>query len=233
MAALDPGVLGDESAIVPLPAPAEQPPGDEAPPSAELALTLELPEDVGDLTGVDYLAHYAMALAHCLAEGGSPPLRLELRASPRATGGDGHLRGLGLQVRAHAPRLDQAGLEALARIAASGCRIMSPAARGLDVRLDAELAETPAPAEADQPIGSELLLQVVREELAFLRRELDRRTEEALRKDRLIASLTERLPLPPPAQSLPSTPLDGGNRRSWWDALRRTLGRSAGARQNP
>src|SRR5919204_490925 len=101
MAALDPGVLGDESAILPLPAPAEQPAGDEAPPSAELALTLELPEDVGDLTGVDYLAHYAMALAHCLAEGGSPPLRLELRASPRATGGEGNLRGLGLRVLAH------------------------------------------------------------------------------------------------------------------------------------
>ncbi len=80
--------------------------------------------------------------------------------------------------------------------------------------------------------GEERLLEDLRDQVAFLRRELEARTEEARRKDHIIMSLTQRVPeLESPreephgpetvaeSEAGTDTPTDretGVQRRSWW-----------------
>jgi hypothetical protein len=176
------------------------------PPGPGLVLTLETSGGEPDLPVVDYVAQYAMALSHCLVEAGSPPVRLELRAGQASPGEDGQPVRVALRVSGQAGTLDQPSFEALARIAALGCRVNSAAARGLDVQLEARLAQ-PSPAAPPAVTSDPLLVGVLRDELTFLRSELANRTAEVLHKDQLIARLAERLPLPPAAP--PPT-------RPWW-----------------
>lgn len=79
----------------------------------------------------------------------------------------------------------------------------------------------PVPDRADE-IYKELVTSL-REEVAFLRRQLDDRSEELRRRDHIIAAITQRIPeLPAPVTGTETPPEEPrpAERSSWWGRLR-------------
>ena len=102
----------------------------------------------------------------------------------------------------------------------------------LDKQVDTP-EQTRSPAEDTASRSIQKLIAILEEEVVFLRRELDARTEELRRKDHIIAALTQRLPpLPSMAQAGEMTnhptPSENGadsgaqqvSARPWWQFWR-------------
>ena len=103
------------------------------------------PEAARETGSVDHAAHYAMALAHTLAQAGHPAQRLEISVVASAVNGsDGPITALQLEVTGQVPGLDGPSFESLARIAVSGCRIWNALPGSVNVHLLTHLLGPPS-----------------------------------------------------------------------------------------
>ena len=93
-----------------------------------------------ELIAAAHAACFSMALSHALAEGGTPPERLDVGATATFVAGTG-MTTMELEVRARVPGLDHAAFERAAEEAKDGCPVSQALAGNVDIRLTAELDE--------------------------------------------------------------------------------------------
>lgn len=95
-----------------------------------------------ELIAAAHAACFAMQLAHLLAEGGTPPEALEVKAEidlqPKHGGGF-EIRGSALSVKGNVPGLDEAKFKETAARAKEMCPV-SGALKAIDITLDARFA---------------------------------------------------------------------------------------------
>ena len=89
-----------------------------------------------ELLAAAHASCFCMALAHGLAEAGTPPERLAATATVDFEPGEG-VRSSHIEVSGRVPDVDQAGFEAAARDAGDNCPISG--ALSIDVSVDATL----------------------------------------------------------------------------------------------
>lgn len=89
-----------------------------------------------ELIAAAHATCFSMALAHGLAQTGTPPTRLETRAEVDFTPGTG-ITGIRLRVRGEVPGLDNEGFRAAAEEAKEGCPV-SQALRAVPITLVVE-----------------------------------------------------------------------------------------------
>ena len=96
-----------------------------------------------ELVAAAHAACYAMAFSHTLGTAGHPPEELDVSAVVAAELGDDGLKVLSsdLTVRGRVPGLDQSEFERLAIEAEGSCPISNALRGGIDVRVNATLAE--------------------------------------------------------------------------------------------
>jgi lipoyl-dependent peroxiredoxin len=92
-----------------------------------------------ELIASAHAACYAMAFSHALAEAGSPPTRLTVRASTRFDYDAGKVTRSDLTVRGEVPGLDDDGFRRLAEEGERGCPVSNALRGGVEIGLDAAL----------------------------------------------------------------------------------------------
>lgn len=92
-----------------------------------------------ELVAAAHAACFSMALAHGLAQAGTPPGRLETSAAVTFVPGTGITR-VALSVRGAVPGLDAAGFAEAAESAKANCPVSKALAGGPEITLDAALA---------------------------------------------------------------------------------------------
>lgn len=91
-----------------------------------------------ELIAAAHSACFSMALSHALAQAGSPPEALDVRAEVTFQPGTG-ITGIHLSVEGRVPGIDAAAFSEAAEGAKSGCPV-SKALAGTTITLDASLA---------------------------------------------------------------------------------------------
>jgi lipoyl-dependent peroxiredoxin len=91
-----------------------------------------------ELIAAGWAACFAMALAHGLAQGGSPPEKLETSATLTFQPGEGIIRGA-LTVRGTVPGIEASAFEEAANAAKENCPVSQALAGIPEVTLDASL----------------------------------------------------------------------------------------------
>jgi osmotically inducible protein OsmC len=92
-----------------------------------------------ELIAAAHAACFSMALAHGLAQAGTPPERLDTSAAVTFVPGTGITR-IDLAVRGTVPGLDQEGFRSAAEGAKTGCPVSKALAAVPEITLDAALA---------------------------------------------------------------------------------------------
>jgi osmotically inducible protein OsmC len=92
-----------------------------------------------ELIAAAWASCFAMALSHGLAQGGTPPEKLETSATVTFQPGEGIVKGA-LTVRGTVPGLDAAGFDAAAEGAKANCPVSKALAGIPEISLTAELA---------------------------------------------------------------------------------------------
>jgi osmotically inducible protein OsmC len=91
-----------------------------------------------ELIAAAHAACFSMALAHELAQGGSPPARLDTRADVTFQPGPG-ITKVRLAVRGRVPGLDEDGFREAAEAAKAGCPVSQALAGVPEITLEARL----------------------------------------------------------------------------------------------
>jgi osmotically inducible protein OsmC len=91
-----------------------------------------------ELLAAAHASCYCMALAHELAEAGTPPDRLEASATVDFEPGEG-VRSSHIEVRGRVPEIDQDRFEEAARAAGDGCPISGALKGNVEITVDATL----------------------------------------------------------------------------------------------
>ncbi len=92
-----------------------------------------------ELIAAAHSACYSMALSHGLAQGGTPPERLDTSATVTFVPGEG-ITKVALHVRGVVPGVDAAAFHEAAEAAKVGCPVSKALAGGPEITLDAALA---------------------------------------------------------------------------------------------
>ena len=92
-----------------------------------------------ELIASAHAACYAMAFSHALAEAGSPPTRLTVRASTHFDFDAGKVTRSDLTVRGEVPGLDDDGFRRLAEEGERGCPVSNALRGNVEIGLDAAL----------------------------------------------------------------------------------------------
>jgi hypothetical protein len=95
-----------------------------------------------EVHGVDHAAQYAVALAHALAEAGSPARRLAVSIESELEGNA--VQSIALHVQGEAPGLTEEEFKLFARLAVSGCRLWDALPASARVEVRTSLGSTPA-----------------------------------------------------------------------------------------
>ena len=91
-----------------------------------------------ELLAAAHASCYSMALAHELAEAGTPPDRLQTSATVEFEPGEG-VRSSVITVRGRVPGIDQEAFSAAARAAGEGCPISGALKGNVDIRVEPTL----------------------------------------------------------------------------------------------
>jgi len=91
-----------------------------------------------ELLAAAHASCFCMALSHGLAQGGSPPERLEATATIDFVPGEG-VKSSHIVVRGRVPGIDQAAFEEAAHGAGEGCPISGALKGNLEITVDATL----------------------------------------------------------------------------------------------
>ena len=94
-----------------------------------------------ELIAAAHASCYSMALSNILTQNGTPPERLETRATCTVDRGDGGfaITTMALRVRATVPDLDASGFDDAAGQAKQGCPVSKALAGNVEISLDAAL----------------------------------------------------------------------------------------------
>jgi len=95
-----------------------------------------------ELIAAAHASCFSMALAHGLAQAGTPPDRLETQATAtfERTGDGFRLTRMAMRVRGRVPGLDEEGFRAAAESAKENCPVSKALAGNVEVTVDAVLA---------------------------------------------------------------------------------------------
>ena len=83
---------------------------------------------------------FAMALSNVLAEGGTPPERLEIDAVCTFDVGEVKVSSVDLDIRGHVPGLDSEGFQSAVGQAEQGCPVSNALRGNIEIRVNATLA---------------------------------------------------------------------------------------------
>jgi lipoyl-dependent peroxiredoxin len=82
---------------------------------------------------------FAMALSNVLAEGGTPPERLEIRAVCTFDVDNVKVSGVDLDIRGHVPDIDAEGFQSAVEQADQGCPVSNALRGNVEIRVNASL----------------------------------------------------------------------------------------------